>query len=65
MIHDKMVEVVHSHKYLCTSYNCLFEAILKLDLNTEAITKKGHHLMQILRSFNADPTILKLFYNFH
>ena len=43
----------------------IFEDSLKWDLNTEAITKKGHqrlHLLRKLRSFNVDPAILKLFY---
>ena len=61
-IHGETVEIVHSYKYLGT----IFEDTLKWDLNTEAITKKGHqqlHLLRKLRSFNVDPTILKLFYN--
>ena len=44
----------------------VFEDTLKRDLNTEAITKKGHqrlHLLRKLRSFNVDPTVFKLFYN--
>ena len=51
-----------AYKYLGT----IFEDILKWDLNTDAITRKGHqrfHLLPKLRSFNVDPTILKLFYN--
>ena len=43
----------------------LVEDTLKWDLNTEAITKKGHQrlpLLRKLRSFNVDPAILKLFY---
>ena len=45
----------------------VFEDTLKRDLNTEAITKKGHqrlHLLRKLRSFNVDPTVFKLFYNY-
>ena len=44
----------------------IFEDTLKWDLNTEAMTRKGCqqlHLLQKLRSFNVDPTILELFYN--
>ena len=62
-IHDEKVEIVQSYKYLGT----IFEDSLKWDLNTEVITKKGHqrlHLLQKLKSFDADPTILKLFYNY-
>ena len=36
------------------------------DPNTAAITKEGHkrlHLLQKLRSFDLDPTVLKLFHN--
>ena len=61
-IHGETVEIVHSYKYLGKH----FEATLKWDLNTEAITRKRHqllHLLRKLRSFNVDPTILKLFYN--
>ena len=50
-IHDEKVEIVHSYKYLGT----IFEDTLKWDLNTEAITKKGHqrlHRLRKLRSFN-------------
>ena len=59
-IHDEKVEIVHSYKYLGT----IFEDSLKWDLNTEVITKKGHqrlHLLQKLKSFDADPTVLMLF----
>jgi hypothetical protein len=61
-IHGEPVEIVHSYKYLGT----IFEDTLKWDLNTEAIAKKGHqrlHLLRKLRSFNVDSTILKLFYS--
>ena len=61
-IHGEPVEIVTSYKYLST----IFEDILKWDLNTKAITKKGRqqlHLLCKLRLFNVDPTILKLFYN--
>ena len=43
----------------------IVEDTLKWDLNTEAITKKGHqrlHLLRKVRSFNVDPILLKLFY---
>ena len=59
-IHDEKVEIVHSYKYLGT----IFEDSLKWDLNIEVITKKGHqrlHLLQKLKSFDADPTVLMLF----
>ena len=59
-IHGEPVEIVNSYKYLGT----IFEDTLKWDLNTEAITRKGYqrvHLLRKLRSFNIDPTILKLF----
>ena len=62
-IHDEKVEIVHSYKYLGT----IFEDSLKWDLNIEVITKKGHqrlHLLQKLQSFDADPTIPKLSYNY-
>ena len=62
-IDDEKVEIIHSYKYLGT----IFEDTLKWDLNTEVITKKGHqrlHLLQKLKSFDADPTVLKLFYNY-
>ena len=62
-IHDEKVEIVHSYKYLGT----IFEDTLKWDLNTEVITKKGHqrlHLLQKRKSSDADPTVLKLFYNY-
>ena len=58
-IRDEKVEIVHSYKYL--------EDSLKWDLTTEFITKKGHqrlHLLQKRKSFDADPTVLKLFYNY-
>ena len=61
-IHNEPVEIVNSYKYLGT----ILEDTLKWDLNTEAITKKGHqrlHLLRKLRSFNVDPAILKLLYN--
>ena len=54
------VEIVHSLKYLGT----ILEGKLKWDLNTDAITKKGHqrlHLLRKLRSFNVDLNILKRF----
>ena len=53
-IRGEPVEIINSDKYLGT----VFENTLKRDLNT----KKGHqqlHLLQKLRSFNVDPTILK------
>ena len=62
-IHDEKVEIVHSYKHLGT----IFEDSLKWDLNTEVITKKGHqrlHLLQKLKSFDADPTVLMLFCNY-
>ena len=60
--HGEAVEILHSFTYLGT----IFEDSLKWDLNTEAITRKGHqrlHLLRKLKSFNVDPAILKLFYN--
>ena len=60
-IHDEKVEIVHSYKYL----GPIFEDSLKWDLNIEVITKKGHQrlqLLQKLQSFDADPTVLMLFY---
>ena len=59
-IHDEKVEIAHSYKYPGT----IFEDTLKWDLNTEIITKKGNqrlHLLQKLKSFHADPTVLMLF----
>ena len=59
-IHNETVDTVHSYKYLGTitgGWNGIV---------TEAITKKGHqrlHLLWELRSFNAAPTILNVFYN--
>ena len=59
-IHGEPVEIVNWHKHLGT----ISKDTLKRDLNTEAITKDQRlHLLRKLRSFNVDPTILKLLYN--
>ena len=62
-IHHEKVEIV---PFVQSHIGTIFEDTLKWDLNTEAITKKGHqrlHLLRKPRSVNVDPTILKLFYN--
>ena len=59
-IHNETVDIVHWYKYHGTTSGG-WNGIV-----TEAITKKGHqrlHLLWKLRSFNAEPTILNVFYN--
>ena len=55
-IHDKTVEIVIPHNYL----GAIFQDILKCDLNIEAITKKEHQRLPLLRKLRS--FILKLFY---
>ena len=48
-IHDEPVEIINSYKYLGT----IFKDTLKWDLNTEAITKKGHQRLYLLRKLRS------------
>ena len=61
-MHDEKMEIIHSYKY----FGKIFEDTLRWDFNTEAITRKGTSDSICCGSsdlFNANPTILKLFYH--